>query len=173
MASSALPPDPSALDDLPQEVLVRIASFLTTAELGPFRRTCKQVEAKLFNTFALEFFTKRQFMLEHESLQALVGISRHPGLGAKLTEVIIGTQTLSAGIELVQDRMLHGRLTRDALLQTGTARDMLAEAFSNLPNLRTAGLRYVPQGKGGCLTQARLTPRSGAAAEAMAQSGEL
>ncbi|UJO10970.1 hypothetical protein CLAFUW4_02147 [Fulvia fulva] len=142
MATSATTqPDSSALDDLPQEVLIRIASFLTTAELGPFRRTCQQIETKLFNTFANEFFTKRQFMLEHESLDALIGISRHPGLAAKLTEVIIGTQTLSAGVGLVHDRILHGRLTRDVLLQTGAACEMLAEAFSKLPNLRCVGLR--------------------------------
>ena len=80
-------------------------------------------------------------MLENESLEALVGVSRHPGLAAKLTEVIIGTQALSAGVELVRDRILNGRLGRDTLLQTGTARDMLVEAFSNLPNLHTVGLR--------------------------------
>ncbi|EME48381.1 hypothetical protein DOTSEDRAFT_67441, partial [Dothistroma septosporum NZE10] len=141
MASSDPPPDSTALDELPQETLIRIGSFLITAELGPFRRTCKQIEAKLFNTFANEFFTKRQFMLEHESLEALLGITQHPGLASRLTEVIIGTQALSAGVELIKDRILHGRLSRNTLLQTGTARDMLVQAFANLPNLRTVGLR--------------------------------
>lgn len=44
---------------LPQELLIRVASFLTTPELGHLRRVCKDVESRLFESFAQEFFRKR------------------------------------------------------------------------------------------------------------------
>ena len=44
---------------LPQELLLRISAPLTTPDLGAFRRTCKHVEAYLFDSFAFEFFRKR------------------------------------------------------------------------------------------------------------------
>lgn len=79
---------------LPPELIIRVSSHLTTPELGYFRRTCKHVEANLFDTFAREFFTKRQFMIEHISLQALVDIANHPVLSRRLTEVIIGLDAI-------------------------------------------------------------------------------
>ncbi|CAK3869614.1 f-box domain containing [Lecanosticta acicola] len=127
--------------DLPPELIVRVGSYLTTAELGPLRRSCKQIEASLFDNFASEFFTKRQFMVEHHSLEALVGIANHSGLASRLTEVLVGTQILAGEALSPQDDFLAGRLTRDMLLSSGMARDMLADAFSKLPNLRIVGLR--------------------------------
>lgn len=130
------------ITDIPPELMVRIASYLTTAELGPLRRSCKQIEANLFDNFASEFFTKRQFMVEHNSLEALVGIANHPGLAARLTEVLIGTQVLDGSSRITaKEDFLEGRLKREMLLSSGKAHEMLAEAFSKLPNLRIVGLR--------------------------------
>jgi hypothetical protein len=69
---------------LPPELMLRISTHLTTQELACFRLTCKQVETNLFESFAREFFTKRQFMLEEVSLRALVGISNHKTLAPYL-----------------------------------------------------------------------------------------
>lgn len=69
---------------LPPELMLRISTHLTTHELACFRLTCKQVETNLFESFAREFFTKRQFMLEEISLQALVGIANHKTLAPYL-----------------------------------------------------------------------------------------
>jgi hypothetical protein len=69
---------------LPPELMIRISSNLTTHELACFRHTCKQVETNLFESFAREFFTKRQFMLEEVSIQALVGIANHKTLAPYL-----------------------------------------------------------------------------------------
>ena len=69
---------------LPPELMLRISTNLTTHELACFRSTCKQVETNLFESFAREFFTKRQFMLEEVSLQALVGIANHKTLAPYL-----------------------------------------------------------------------------------------
>ena len=69
---------------LPPELMLRISTHLTTQELACFRLTCKQVETNLFESFAREFFTKRQFMLEEVSIQALVGIANHKTLAPYL-----------------------------------------------------------------------------------------
>ncbi|KAK5709418.1 hypothetical protein LTR17_019817 [Elasticomyces elasticus] len=131
---------------LPPELVLRISSTLTTPELGCFRRVCKQVEVQLFDSFAREFFTKRQFMIEHPSLQALVGIANHPVFSKHLVEVIISTDTLISSAHGNQDLLpralsAEGYMHREVLIHTGHARDMLVEAFSKLPNLRTVGLR--------------------------------
>lgn len=49
----------SPLLRLPQELLIRVASYLTTPELGNLRVVCKEVESRLFESFAYEFFHKR------------------------------------------------------------------------------------------------------------------
>lgn len=70
---------------LPPELMLRISLYSTTLELGNFRLSCKQVETNLFESFAREFFTKRQFMIERVSLEALVGIANHKTLAPYLT----------------------------------------------------------------------------------------
>ena len=69
---------------LPPELMLHISTYLTTIELGSFRLTCKDVERNLFKSFALEFFTKRQFMITQFSLEALAGIANHPTLAPYL-----------------------------------------------------------------------------------------
>jgi len=69
---------------LPPEIMLRISKHLNTHELACFRLTCKQVETNLFEDFAREFFTKRQFMLEEVSLNVLVGIANHKTLAPYL-----------------------------------------------------------------------------------------
>ncbi|KAK3716313.1 hypothetical protein LTR37_006463 [Vermiconidia calcicola] len=129
---------------LPPELVLRVSSNLNTPDLGAFRRTCKQIETNLFESFAREFFTKRQFMIEHVSLAALVGIANHKTLAPYLTEVIIGCDYLSHHEQRSYphlERDLSGQIERGMFTETGQARDMLVDAFSNLPNLRTVGLR--------------------------------
>lgn len=151
---------------LPAELIISISSYLETKELGPLyvqselcrissqstantnrRRSCKQLEKHLFENFAKEFFTKRQFMIEHASLRTLVEISKHPILSQRLVEVLISTDMF----EYPQDgdpQYSSEDTSRECLLRTGHARDMLAEAFSNLPNLRSVGLRdYTAAGR--------------------------
>ncbi|KAF1987105.1 hypothetical protein K402DRAFT_63456 [Aulographum hederae CBS 113979] len=86
---------PHTLDSLPPEILDNISWHLTTPELGALRLTCKEIEAKLFEPFAVEYFTTKQFMLSTFSLQALVDISRHPNLGPRMKKVILSTDTVA------------------------------------------------------------------------------
>ncbi|KAI6896985.1 hypothetical protein KC318_g10422 [Hortaea werneckii] len=134
-----------ALLQLPPELLLRTSDHLTTSELGHLRLTCKAIESTLFDTFAKEFFTKRQFMVEHVSLQALLDIANHPTLSQWLTQVIIGADVLRGSSDIAHRsscaKYREGYLERHTLLNTGIACEMLVAAFSKLPNLQTVGLR--------------------------------
>lgn len=128
--------------DLPPELVVRIADHLTTPQLAPLRCTCKRIEASLFDSFANEFFTKRQFMVEHWSLEALVGIANHPGLASRLKEVLISNHLVQiTDPDFDRQSLLNGHMSRSTLLASGEAYRMLVEVFSKLPNLRIVGLR--------------------------------
>ncbi|KAH8890079.1 hypothetical protein GQ53DRAFT_747589, partial [Thozetella sp. PMI_491] len=135
----------SRLTQMPVELLLRITYYLTTPELGYVRLTCKALEKSLFNFFSHEFFRKRQFMVLERSLQTLVDISKHQALSPFLRHVIIATDQVEHPVfggsedQLWCLEMAHADQT--ALLTTGTARDMLAEAFRHLPNLETIDLR--------------------------------
>ncbi|KAK3072743.1 hypothetical protein LTR53_006236 [Teratosphaeriaceae sp. CCFEE 6253] len=138
----------SSMLALPPELLLRISAYLTTPELGHMRRMCKAIETALFNSFAKEFFTKRQFTIEHPSLHVLVGIANHPTLSKWLKEVIISVDALQhssydhdMAIPPITSYDEAGFAFRETFIHTGQARDMLVEAFSKLPNLRTVGLR--------------------------------
>lgn len=122
---------------LPPEIISRVTSYLTTPELCAVRLTCKSLESTLFPGFAREYFSKRQFMFEHISLQAFVDIANHPTLSPYLTDVIFSLRTLLADEAYshldpypLRFKRIAGHLDRDFLLSTGLARDMLVEAFS-------------------------------------------
>jgi hypothetical protein len=131
--------------DLPAELIISISSHLTTPELGLMRVSCKRIEQTLFDDFAKEFFTKRQFMIEHDSLNTLVAIANHPKLSAHLTEVLISThrrwRTSNTTDEVIERRFNTMEPDHSVLIATGMARDLLREAFSKLPNLKSVGIR--------------------------------
>ncbi|ELR08963.1 hypothetical protein VC83_05960 [Pseudogymnoascus destructans] len=144
---------PSLVRQMPLEVFLEVSSYLSTPDLGSLRLTCKYAEASLFETFGREFFSKRQFMLSETSLQVLIDISNHQRLSQFLGHVIIGldnfkdchfppirSQTARA------NRYDAGLADEQALLSTGQDRDMLCQAFQNLPNLQTVALRDYSSG---------------------------
>ncbi|KAL6707498.1 hypothetical protein ACN47E_004068 [Coniothyrium glycines] len=136
----------TSLMGLPLELLVSISSYLPTSDLASLRLTCKQAERSLYEWFSQEFFTKKQFMLTHSSLQAFVDISKHASLSKKLRHVIIATNVfdeipLRFRDEHAAARYIEGYESQKILLSTGIDREMLSEAFSNLVNLQTVGIR--------------------------------
>lgn len=138
----------SPLTKIPLEILLLITAYLPTRDLCSLRRTCKHVETSLSKTFFREFFTKKQFMLSEESLQALVDISNHPRLSQCLSHVIIGLDNYGNGHQAFDfgqvpctRQFCAGRADQFTFLNTGQDREMLAQAFRNLPNLQTVGLR--------------------------------
>ncbi|KAF1972636.1 hypothetical protein BU23DRAFT_554851 [Bimuria novae-zelandiae CBS 107.79] len=146
-----------SLTGMPLELLVHlIATYLPTKDLGALRLTNKYLEKALFDTFAKEFFTKKQFMLTTPSLQALVGISRHGALKKAMKHCIIGLESykdtqnwLPPNADASWKLAFHrGLADQFALMSSGRGRDLLAEAFRNLPNLETLGIRdYNAQGR--------------------------
>ena len=96
-------------------------------------------------------------MLSTTSLNALIGISKHAAFAPFVKHVIIGldqyqatphgrfhTWTSIAQTEAFRD----GWADQFALTSSGRDREMLAEAFRNLPNLTTIGIRdYNAQGR--------------------------
>ncbi|OBT46830.1 hypothetical protein VE00_01943 [Pseudogymnoascus sp. WSF 3629] len=145
--------DSPSLLQIPLEVFLQVSSYLSTPDLGSLRLTCKHAEASLFETFGREFFSKRQFMLSETSLQVLIGISNHQRLSQFLSHVIIGLDNFEAchfppirSQATRAERFDAGHADEQALLGTGQDRDMLAQAFRNLPNLQTVGLRDYSSG---------------------------
>ncbi|KAL5115483.1 hypothetical protein ACEQ8H_006624 [Pleosporales sp. CAS-2024a] len=137
----------ASLLTMPLELLIAVSSFISTSDLAALRLTCKQVEKSLYEWFSQEFFTKKQFMLTHKSLQALIDISRHPSLSKRLTHVIIATNVYEDKPRLpFRDRQaaalyMQGYQEQSTLLNLGLDREMLTEAFQNLGNLQTVGIR--------------------------------
>lgn len=136
----------ASLLTIPLELLVAISSFLTTPDLGALRLTCKQVEKSLYEWFSKEFFTKKQFMLTYKSLQAFVDISKHSSFSKMLSHVIIATDVYTDHPVRFRDkeaatRYIQGFEDQNTLLNTGIDREMLTEAFANLKNLQTVGIR--------------------------------
>lgn len=136
----------ASLLTIPLELLVAVSLHLPTTDLCALRLTCKQIERSLYEWFTTEFFTKKQFMLTHKSLQALVDISKHVTFSKKLSHIIIGTNTykdlpLRFRTEENAARYIQGYEDQQALLCSGLDRDMLTEAFQSLENLHTVGIR--------------------------------
>ncbi|KFY23784.1 hypothetical protein V493_05638 [Pseudogymnoascus sp. VKM F-4281 (FW-2241)] len=138
---------------MPLEVFLQISSYLSTPDLGSLRRTCKHAEASLSETFAREFFSKRQFMRSETSLQVLIDISNHQKFSQYLSHVIIGLDSFenrrnptNFGQTAHSNRYEAGLADERALLSMGQDREMLAQAFRNLPNLQTVGLRDYSSG---------------------------
>lgn len=133
--------------DLPIEILVNIASNLTTIEYGNLRRTCKTIETKLFYFFATEFFTKRQIFIFPLSIQNLIDISNHPELSKHVQTVIVGMEDFQCREIGLNDRSKHDnefhQICREAAwaFDTGAWADLLQEALEGLPNLSTIQIR--------------------------------
>ena len=87
---------------LPPELVLRVSVHLNTQDLCSFRQSCRLIEATLFESFAREYFTKRQFMIEQYSLEALVGISKHKTFAPYLTSKLPFTPSNAAVVDALQ-----------------------------------------------------------------------
>ncbi|KAI0385804.1 hypothetical protein F5Y04DRAFT_244695 [Hypomontagnella monticulosa] len=143
---------------IPLEILIHIASYLNAEEYGAVRLTCKHLEVSLFRTFALQYFSKIQFMRTEFSLQALIDISESR-LSSFLKHVAIGTGIISnlgasdgisrvapryASINFVthtdnnlEKQIKYNRFSQlaadqEVFIHTGLDQQMLIRAFRNL-----------------------------------------
>jgi hypothetical protein len=128
----------SHLASLPTEILVIVASSLTTVEYGKLRLTCKTIEQKLFPFFATEFFSIRQFMLFELSLQCLVNISKHPRLSSFVKKLILGYDSVppfsprnNGRVDEKLPNRINYNFSNSWLISSGEAKDLLTSALRN------------------------------------------
>lgn len=145
--ASLSPPPPSPLLRLPLELLLRVSHHLTTPELGRLRLTCAHIERSLFDSFAREFFSAKQFNLTEFSLRALVGVSRSR-LAPYLTRLQIGVESIWHARTCHTHRSAaatyrHNQLHTHHWILAATGQDavLLAEAMRGLTNLEDVVLR--------------------------------
>ncbi|KAL2677237.1 hypothetical protein Neosp_011005 [[Neocosmospora] mangrovei] len=135
----------SPIQKIPLEVLLRITHFLTTPELGNLRLMCRSIEQALYTSFTNEFFTRKQFMISEQSLQALIDISKSR-LSRHLRKVHIGLDRFPQvphirGNDPQSLRLAEYYTGQFTLLSNGYHREMLAEAFRNLKHLEDVVFR--------------------------------
>lgn len=139
------PPGTCPIQKIPLEVLLRISYYLSTPDLGRLRLTSRSIEQALYTTFVDEFFTRKQFMITQESLQALIDMSKSR-LSKHLRFVHFGLNRFFEEFNPVAEDEKEDRLRRRisdifTLWNTGHHRDMMAEAFRNLENLEDVIIR--------------------------------
>lgn len=117
------------------------------AALGRQRTVMKPILNDLYLLFPV--------MLSTFSLDVLINISKHPALAPFVKHVIIGLDQYEPPVrhhswsDISQcEAFRNGWADQYTLTSSGRDREMLAEAFRNLPNLSTVGIRdYNAQGR--------------------------
>ncbi|KAK3370518.1 hypothetical protein B0H63DRAFT_317738 [Podospora didyma] len=142
----------SPLSKLPTELFFHVGRSVSTVDLTNLRLTCKAVEHAIGAYFAHEFFRRKQFMISTKSLQTLIDISKHAHFRVHLKHVSIATDRILSrsglrGPNTASPTQQQTRLAHEAwadqcsLMPSGIARDMLQEAFANLPELEVVDIR--------------------------------
>lgn len=143
VAAPAAPTAPAPVcpfESIPLELLLRITYWLPTSDLGSMRLTCRSIERMLYNSWADEFFSCKQFMLSPYSLQGLVDMAKSR-LGSRITRLQLGTDHFRDPVHCVSPSFValddHQRAYDDyaaqcEMLMSGEHIDLLAEAFSHL-----------------------------------------
>ncbi|OTB04101.1 hypothetical protein M426DRAFT_321197 [Hypoxylon sp. CI-4A] len=145
---------------LPCELLVHMASYLSTDDLCSLRLTCRRVERFLFDGFAEEFFSDRRFMVIGSSLECLVNIAKHAELSKRLSKLTIGLDRLYSadaaegargrnyavyngpGAKGIDPHKLEELFSeQNWLLASGDFQLLLGEALENLPNVVDISIR--------------------------------
>ncbi|KAI1798980.1 hypothetical protein F4811DRAFT_565969 [Daldinia bambusicola] len=164
-------PSESPLLRLPCELVVHTASYLSADDLFSLRLTCRCVETFLFETFSVEFFSERRFMVNecfsnividyiYNSLQCLLNISKHPYLSRCLSNLTIGLDRLYSSeavakpggrdVNIDNPRVKNGiepyqleelAAEQNWLISSGRLQLLLGEALDNLANVVELSLR--------------------------------
>ncbi|KAI1471003.1 uncharacterized protein F4812DRAFT_412341 [Daldinia caldariorum] len=162
-------PSESPLLRFPCELVVHTASYLSADDLFSLRLTCRCVESFLFETFSVEFFSDRRFMVNEYSLQCLLNISKHPYLSKRLSNLTIGLDRLysSEALSRPEDRVVNTDNPRvkegiepykleelaaeqNWLVSSGRLQLLLGEALDNLANVVELSLRDTNAGRRHC-----------------------
>lgn len=149
--------------DLPPEVVQLIAGHLDQESLLAFRRTCHGFEENSFPLFASTFFDTVGFIFVCESLEVLVNLAKHEQLRKYIRHVWFAPEFfLRTTINIEQSIIVDGgkscsmnsqteqqirliekwEAKRDECIKSTALHKTLADAFSQMPNVATFGLRY-------------------------------
>ncbi|RKK83740.1 hypothetical protein BFJ69_g2477 [Fusarium oxysporum] len=139
---------------LPVSVSALIFAQLDPQDILHLRQTCSVVHAKTITIFARRFFTARRITSDHESLQKLEKISKHPRLGQYIQtlEIVIDHASLfnqyMANAHAVKKALDNS--DSEVLVRTECGTECLSRALLNLTNCRRIGIRsaYRIQGAG-------------------------
>ncbi|RKU46525.1 hypothetical protein DL546_008819 [Coniochaeta pulveracea] len=132
----------SFLIGLPGELVEKISTWLRKSDLKRFRLTCKAINEATLHHFRQRFFTKRFYMLNERSLNNLLEISQHPFLSRGVKTIgMMPYQVRKPRKPPIPDNQeslqWYDAYTRQELfLNRNQDRDMLTEAFRNLPSLQ-------------------------------------
>ncbi|KAI4730347.1 hypothetical protein E4T49_01930 [Aureobasidium sp. EXF-10728] len=74
---------------LPTEILCEIAHHVPTKNLADMRLICKSLHNAANRTFGITYFTNRHHVLSAKSINALLEIVTHPGLGPYMTSIAL------------------------------------------------------------------------------------
>jgi hypothetical protein len=136
----------SAFASLPLELIEKITRKLPTRDIVSLRQTCSLVEHKMRYCFAVDFMSKKQFMVSTHSLNALQEIARDETFSSTLRHLIIGTDQFDGSkahmvADDVRGDFLDCWADQANILVTGQWRAQLTEALKSLPNLATIDIR--------------------------------
>ncbi|KAI1656284.1 hypothetical protein F4813DRAFT_381629 [Daldinia decipiens] len=151
---------------LPCELVVHTASYLSLDDLFSLRLTCRRVETFLFETFSVEFFSDRRFMV-NECLRCLLNISKHSHLSRCLSRLTIGLDRLYSSDALPSVGHRNGNADnprvkngiepykleelaaeQNWLVSSGRLQLLLGEALDNLANVVELSLRDANAARG-------------------------
>lgn len=103
--------------------------------------TSRYIENMLFNSFADEFFSRKQFMLTSFSIQALIDISKSR-MAPRIRRLQFGLEQLKRECAFhPSDRVVQMYANQSQLWNSGAQDDMLAQALVNLHNLEDVVIR--------------------------------
>ncbi|CAK7274585.1 hypothetical protein SEPCBS119000_006248 [Sporothrix epigloea] len=140
-------PGQDRLSRLPVELLLRIARLIWTADLCAVRQCSRSLERAFHYFFMDGFFRSKQFMLTEYSLQTLLDMARHPIISQTLRHVSFGLEEFRVCHSFYPEDEVQAAFSitavveQKALMANGSAVQLLATAFSLLPNLESVQLR--------------------------------
>lgn len=127
-------PPPTGILDLPLEILLQIASYLSFEDHGAARTACRHLDAALLEPYALRYLSRMQFMRMDFSLQTLVDMSRSRMSPYVRRVAVSMEQFLAPGFSGAPNYSAHYHRQAD-LLRSGRDLDMLTRAFARLGHL--------------------------------------
>jgi hypothetical protein len=123
---------PSALLQLPTEMIEFIVVYLPTKDLLSVRLSCPRLERKTLRFYARKHFTTRNIVFTKYNLQTLIDIARHEVFGPQVRELVL-VKRPRPHAPLQHQECTHGDVRYLPYILEAEKR--LSVALNHLPNL--------------------------------------